>query len=292
MTELGYEIPRKTGYLMVELALQDGLGTVYRFTDYTSDVQDQDGNTYTSLPTLSVILPPSTGTLDKTPAQITAAPLSASAVFARAVSFEAWVEVEVTIREAMASFVSDFGGAGPYTFEATLFKGRLTKAVANPGGQEDAIRLEVVPIKGRMDVELGIVAGPTCPWTFRQSPCGAEALAATQEVNVTVASIDGLVLTVSVAPTPGSPVSGDIYRNGCLFNAADGVEIAIESWSSSAGTVFKLRKPPPASWVSASILAKPGCPKASADCTRWNQTANFGGSMIAAPNWHPVNEAP
>lgn len=293
MTDLGFEIARKTSYLLVEFAVQDGLGTAYRFTDYTADVTGSDGNTYTASPLLDVQLPPITGTLDSTPAVVTAK-TSVSAFFSRISGGEPYPPVIVTISEAATSYASDYDGAGPYASEVVLFKGRMTRTVRNPGGREDAVRIDVQTIKGRLLPSLGIVGTPTCPLTFRQSPCGAEALAATQEVYCTISSIDGVTVTVSVAPTPGSPVSGDIYRFGSLLNEADGIEIGIEAWDSGGTTTeFQLRRPPPADWSGASVLVKPGCDKSAGTCNdRWAQIANFSGTLIKAPNWHPVYEAP
>lgn len=285
------ELARKLGHWLVTFSLQDGLSTVYRFTTATSDQTDLSGNTYTSLPSMAIELPESTGALESRPARITV-PTSAHSLFTRLGEGTAFVPVIVRIAEHVEAFAADYQAVVPAATEVTHLKGRLDQVVLNAGGRSGILRIEVVPQKGRLNVPLGIPATPQCQWTFRKGGCGAEAAAAAEEQLVTVASIAGLVLTIdSLGGVPG--VGGDIFRRGTIRNATDGVEIGIRSWSySGAPTVFYMMEVPPSSWVGQTVRLKPGCRGSLTECQAWGQEENFLGLGIKLPNYHPVPEVP
>lgn len=289
LSAAAHEAPRKRPYWRVSFALDDGLLTVYRFTDLDEDVQDSAANTYTSVPSMEIKLPEATGTLDQKPATIEV-PVSAHAFFSRLSGGEAMPPVEVSIWEVVEIYADD-PVITPETSEVYHFKGRLTRTVQNAGGRSDSVRFEVVTIKGRLSAQQGISATPTCALIFRAAPCGAEAAAAAEEQLVTIDSIDGtLVNILALGFTPGVP--GDIFQRGVMLNEADGIAIGIRVWKLATPTEFFLVRPPPADWDGVQVRILPACNRSLAACQDWGQEENFLGAGIAIPNWHRVHEIP
>lgn len=289
LSAAAHEAPRKRPYWRVSFALDDGLLTVYRFTDLDEDVQDDDANTYASVPSMEIRLPEASGTLDQKPAAIEV-PVSAHAFFARCAGGEAMPPVEVSIWEVVEIYADD-PVITPETSQVYHFKGRVTRTVKNAGGRSDSLRLEAVTIKGRLNVQQGIPATPTCALIFRALPCGAEAAAAAEEQTVTVDSIDGTLVNILALGFPPG-VAGDVFHRGVMLNEADGIAIGIRLWKLATPTEFYLVRPPPADWDGASVKILPACNRSLANCQDWGQEENFLGAGIAIPNWHRVHEIP
>lgn len=285
------EAPRKLNAWLVEFLVQDGLaagGTPYRFTDSTSDATDEEGNTYTSVPSLEVRLPPMTGVLDNKPCAIEA-PTGAHAFFSRVAQDAPCPVVTVNVREQITAYAGDTAYAG-LAFEAYHFHGRMSETVRNANGRSDSVRIEAVSLKGRMGVPLGVPATPECQWIFRQAPCGADAAAELQEQTTYVTAIDGTELTTTGI---GRPTLGDnLYERGYVLNEIDGVTIDIRIWARATATRVVLVEPPPATWLGQLVRLMPGCRGTTADCAMWGQTGKFGGMGIKIPNYHPVYEIP
>lgn len=272
----------KQSFVLLELRHGDPAAPTYqRYTDQNSDVAAL-GAQWSSRPDMSVRVPPNVGMLADKALEVT---MKVEAGFLDQVSSgEPHSPVRVRLMEAHAP------AGGAEVLEVThLFRGWLSKAKRNPGGQTESVLLTCATARSRMDVDLGIPATHLCQWTFGGRGCFLDL--DTVDEQGTLTAVSGVDATVTGLADHSADPTGRYWHKGYL--EVDGLRITVRDWQQSAPTLFRLAKPPPARWVGATVRAVPGCDKSVATCRdRWNREQFFSGIGMAIPAYHPAFESP
>ena len=161
-----------------------------------------------------------------------------------------------------------------------LWTGRMTVLEVNPDKRKNVYRLTVAgPKWGYEETPCGAICLSTCIWGFGGAMCLKD-VDALEETD-TVASIDGLVVTLTTGLTTGS---FDRWLRGHL--RIGGLALAITE-TITDGIEFRLLRQPPSVWVGATVTARPGCPKTLAGCRLWSNEARFAALGYAMPDADP-----
>lgn len=174
--------------------------------------------------------------------------------------------------------VSTLGGSEFHTY----FLGRVARVTRNPNAEEgDRVSFVCYPLTKLLDVSLGLLVTPQCPYTF-----GGKLCKAIKRVEyVLLRSMSGRVATI--APPQAQEVGR--YVNGYITQSSDpGVQIPIRGWDPSEPTRLLLRRRPPPSWIGSVITMVEGCGKTGAACDEKGNTRNHGGSGRKIPPYNPL----
>jgi hypothetical protein len=279
-------LPKKQHYYLVEFAYGASAGTGLRYTNSTSD-RTYAGQTYTSLPKLSVEPPSNTGGIDEGTLKIEA-PADAHALFAALVNGEPHSPVFVTLRQVLAPLQDD-GGSDEVLALCVLW--RVAKATKNPSKKRGIVRLEATGAKADMKVSLGLPANYQCAWTLFGNGCDL-AVVSDGGTLTTIDATDNKKVTITgVSVTVPGATPGKTFHRG--YVERDGLRVEIRDWSSGASTIFHLVRKPPAAWVGQTVTVYAGCDKTIETCRdRWDNEARFQGCGYAIPDYHPHFEAP
>lgn len=279
------DLTAKEQILLVDFAYGDGFATHTRLALWSADVT-YDGNTYTGALDMSVELPERDGGLEARSCVIELAKANASAWLTRLGDGLPHSGVKVVVLQLARQLSVDAVGVDETEEVTYLFRGRVRRRVANPGGQKDAIRIEVQDVRGRMALPAGIIVDPECSWPFAGNGCQVDPAPWTQAA--TIASLVGTQLTLSTTLTDLS--SGeDVYTLGHV--EVDGLRIEINRFSWSTPTILDLAQRPPQSWSGASASVKPGCKRTLAACTFYGNVARRAASGKLVPDYHPSVDA-
>jgi hypothetical protein len=280
---MAVDLTKKFAYLLAEFTYHT---SAVRYTDYTSDVTDVAGNTYTSTPSMAIVdLPAVGGALEARPLKLE---LPSNAFTSALANGEPHAPVTVVLRAAIKEFSIDSKAATATDRELVLFRGRVVRGVRNLNGRTDSIRLEAIATKGRLAIPLGIAATPTCRWPFAGEICGVDTSAFQQ--STTVDAIDGARITAGAAFTDHGDAT--LYHRG--YVERNGLRIHVRHYDGNVNTRhLYLAERVPAAWLSQTVTVHPGCDHTAATCdARWSNIARFGGMGVAIPNYHPVHEVP
>lgn len=269
--------PAKKSYTVVTF-IQADTGRI--FTNWTGQVPNA---TYVPM---ELELAPNSGSLDEKPSMIT---------FPRGV--DAWLDGLVSGQKVAPTnvLISEWQvGIGPgasQNEEIPRGRYRLARGVRNPDRRSGIARLELLSLKGRLNVPLGIPATPRCAWTLGDKTCKASVTEETGEVQ----AIAGKKLTLSGSASTvvtGKPDNRYWHRGVITF---EGLSIGIREWDEDGADPysFELLAEPPASWAGEVVTLRPGCDKLPGTCdSRFGNLENFGGVGIKIPSYQPVLETP
>lgn len=277
----------KTHYHLVALAYGADAATVERYTDWSRDVT-YDSETWASVPSLALTLPPNTGGLEEQALVVEFPDGLASALLQALAAGEPTSPVYVTVIHASLPLA---GESGDPDYLVTCDRFEVAKASRRRG----LVRLEAVSVKADLRVQLGLAATVECQWTLFGRGCGLDRAAHAETVTLAgIDSDDGKQVTLTghshPATAPGG-TPGKFWDGGYLER--EGLKIAIREWSASNPSVFQLRRRPPASWEGEEALLVPGCDKSIETCrARWDNEEHFAGSGFAVPDHHTVYEEP
>lgn len=300
-------LPRNNVYHMVlfEFAPTYVEGVSYqeeRFTDWTAEVEDGDGNIYTPCPAMSIKFPANTGALEEKPVSVEM-PVDASdeGLFYALSGHEPMGPCYVTITRAVLPLPDD--SAWEQVVDVCV-RYRVRKVTKRPGGKRGIVKIEAAGTKANLPVLMGIAATPECQWTLFGRGCGVvdpdtghpiqsegtlDAIDADDFKKVTITGLDD-VGDLALGDTPG-----DFWTRGYITSNVGvhaGARIPIRMWSASDPTTFYLARKPPAEWVGESVLVVPGCDKLYATCVgRYDNAENFAGAGVAIPARHPSYES-
>jgi hypothetical protein len=259
----------------VAVTLQWGAGGVahtFRYCSWSSDVTNTAvGFTYLSEPKLTVETEAQHGGISDVP-YVVKLPATRDPATTLCRPY-AHAPVAVTVEE-MDPFV-------PTREPFVLFKGRVSKATKNPGGQRGMARLEVAGWRSLLQYPLGMTCRRQCQWAFGDHNC-CYPLPTVQQVGI-VSIVNGTLLTASTLTSPRA----HYWTNGTA--EYDGLVLDITDGSSPSGLLMK--QPPPPEWVGGAVLFTPGCDKeltSSNGCRAWNNEPRFGGFGIAIPTYNPL----
>jgi len=190
---------------------------------------------------------------------------------ARLAEGERLAEVQVEIRQVDPTAPA----AAP-----VLWLGWVRKAVRNPSGHADRVRLECGGLKSRLDgVLAGLRATSLCGWVLGARHCHVDLDALSE--SATVVAITGATLTVSglTTTTTGHWARGYARLGDSRITIRD----------DAAGTSIVLDRPPPSDWAGATITLTPGCDKSENQClNKFNNIARFGGCGARMPLANPL----
>ena len=249
-----------------------------KITDSDQDETSRQLGTFTSTPSLQLNLPENSASLDDIPLEIVVDSGASSLFSGLAAGVHAPVEVQVW--EEILSATSD---VDPERF--LHFRGQVSRATRNPGGQRGTVRLEVLGIKTMLEGTLGIPCTNQCAWQLGDQNGQADVTRATGTI-LTVEFPRMVTLSVTL-----DYVDPTYWERGWLEVA--GLRIGIRKWVSTDSNVFHLTEQPPASWVGASVILLPGCDKTIETCrSRWDNEEFFGGFGYSIPSYDPLYESP
>jgi hypothetical protein len=274
------DLTAKDQVLLVDFSYGASFATHTRLALWSEDVS-YGGNTYTSALDMAVDLPERDGGLE-----------ARSCVIELAKANAAWLDrladglphspVKVVVLHLTRQLSLD-GVAVDDAEEVTyLFRGRIRRRVANPGGEANAVRIEVQDVRGRMSLPAGIVVDPECAWPFAGNGCQVDP--APYEQTRTIDSISGNQITLASALT-NSWSSVDVYTLGHV--EVDGLRIEIRSFSWGSATLLQLAKRPPDAWDGASATIRPGCKRTLTACTFYANVERRIALGKAIPDYHP-----
>jgi len=174
----------------------------------------------------------------------------------------------------------------PVLTRRVLFKGRIGKIKANPGGRASLVSANLNGVKAELNqVRLGIPATPTCQWAFGGEQCGYDKEATKQTGEVL--SI-GSPERVSVRLSVGSGTSpNNRYKRGII--KVGGLLLTIrKSYDDGFFDLFKV--PPP--WI-VGLPAElfEGCDKQYSTCVQFQRQHRFMGLGIRIPDRQPLFES-
>lgn len=262
------EDPTKGAYYLVEFRYGD---TIRRYTNAHRDI-DYLGVTFSSVPTISVDIPTSTGGVREDDFHVM---LPRAGTFAREMaSGVPFPPVRMIVRELVV--------ARNDTIADVIHDGQCQVVVANPEGKDGMYRVSSQTIKSRLGVKMGIPATVTCQHVFGlSSDCGIDETAIQQNVTITRIQPGGLVVQVATI-TVSTP-----WTNGYL--SLEGLRIKIRDYA--GGTSLATTVAPPPSWQGRTVLATPGCRKTWDACgSDWANQTQFLGMGVAIPQYHPLLE--
>jgi len=267
MTTLGSS--EKGSQLFLKLTYGDPADpTIIRLAQYTKD-QHLGEELFTACPELEV-----------RPVEISGVLSDKSLVFMGRLSLAGGFFDNVSNGQPFSPIFADLwekleGTEGQPTRVLKLFRGRVTRVTRNYQNPERVL-IEVLTIKQRIDMPLGIPANPQCAWVFGGRQC--RVVVPTSEG--TVDGIDGKTITI----TGLDAVSDRTWHRG--YVQRNGLRILIREWVS--GTAFELVREPPADWDGEDVTVFAGCDKSIETCrARWDNEANFGGFGYAIPAYSP-----
>lgn len=226
-----------------------------------------DGDTYAATPTAELETAALTGAASDDAWLLT---VPAAGLAARLADGERMAEVSVEIREADPT---DLASA------PVRWYGWVRRAVKNPNGEPDRVRLECGGIKSRLDgVICGLRATSLCGWVLGARHCHID-LDDWRETG-TVTDITGTVVTLTglTTTTAGHWSRGYAQRGETRITIRD----------DGAGTIT-LDRPPPADWAGETLTLTPGCDKTEDTCrTKFDNIARFGGCGARMPLANPL----
>lgn len=279
---MAFRDPSREGYLLLTFE-QNAVS--YRYTDWADQIALAAG-TFTPVPSLQVTLPPNTGTLQPEPVKVEF-PIGKVAFLDGLVDGSPQAAVMLHLREVTVS-TGPISTAGCSLGQAlNLGRYRLARGVRNADRRAGVGRLELLPLKARLNARLGIAATPRCAWTLGDKSCQA----AVVEETATIAAISRKRITLT-NPADAAVVTGKpakYWHRGSARVA--GLSLDIRDWVNDSYGIELVREPP-ASWLGATVTLRPGCDNTVATCNdRWANLENFGGFGIAIPARSVIGEA-
>jgi len=264
--------------------------TVYRYTDWSSDVSDDEGLggssfTFTSTPSMEIRLGLLTGTLDDKMHEII---LSRNSFFDRISDGTPHAPVKVIVWEIIDSTAA----SGPTRI--MHFRGRLASSVRNYEGNSDRVKLEISTMKLALKTRAGMPANDHCENVFGDDSIESGAAGKQCTVDLgplrttgTLTAITGKNVTITGVTTPAEPTGTRYWHRGHV--EYDGTRIQIRDWLHAAATSFDLMNFPPQEWINKTVTLTPGCDHTRAVCSaRWSNIANFNGFGILIPSKNPT----
>lgn len=249
-----------------------------KITDSDQIETSRQLGTFTPTPSLQLNLPENSASLDDIPLEIVVDSGVSSLFSDLAAGVHAPVEVQVW--EEILSATSD---VDPERF--LHFRGQVSRATRNPGGQRGTVRLEVLGIKTMLEGTLGIPCNNQCVWQLGDQNCQTDVLADSTEI-LTVGF--PRLITIFNAFTF---VDSTYWERGWI--EVEGLRIGIRKWISSDDRTFHLTEQPPASWAGKTATFYPGCDKTIETCrSRWDNEEFFGGFGYSIPSYDPLYESP
>lgn len=284
-------LPAKSSFVLVKMFYVGTSGLAYvRFTTHASNVLHDEGAggsdfTFVSAPDMKVGEVRLDGTTEDRPLEIEFTEAT-HAIFERLTDGTPHAPVYVRVWEVQNP------GEGDEVL-MLLFRGRLSRAVRNYGGQGGRTMLEFSTPKVRLGVPLGMQANHHCVNIFgddsrdsgnpgTQCTIDLSGLSSTG----TVTAIQGKRLSLSGVTTPGGRAR--YWHKGSV--EIGGTRIQIREWTSASPAHFHLANFPPQEWDGQIVTLYPGCDLSIATCREWSNEDNFNGFGIEIPSRNPTYE--
>lgn len=257
--------------VLVEFRYGDPLAPSFaRYTNWTEDIPFGVG-LFQATPSMRLVLAANRGLPGDDVSQVVLPKDSFTLALS---SGEPFSRVTATISELSAS---DSGASDA----RILVSGRVKTATRNYQGLRGVVHVEIQGLKPELEVPLGMVAMPSCQWTFTERGCFVPktGLAKTGAISAIAAA------EVTITGLPAQ--SGKYWHRGYVERA--GVRVGIRDWSSSEPEHFVLTREPPSSWLAQAVTVFPGCDRTIDTCrSRWNNEQHFGGFGAAMPDYDPL----
>lgn len=270
----------KDSYLMVEFRYGPPKNSFFkRYTDWTLDVVDNQGNTYSSVPAMDVRLPERVGTLNDMPLQVD---LPFDDFTDWILSGEPLSPIYVTVKEKIITEAEQV--------EDRHFVGRAKRYIKYPQGNRKKLSILCGTWKSNLLVPLGFPCDQQCVWTVGDKNCQAPGFKAAQAEGL-IEEIDGTQVKITGLPGHGDDPTKHFWENGRIQK--DGIRIVIRSWHHDTPTIFELFESPPAAWLNTEVTVVPGCDYRVKTCDlRWHNLEHFMGPGIAIPAHAPNLQVP
>lgn len=238
------------------------------------------GNTFESVPSLSVDLGEQTSTLEDRNTTIDISK-----------KFEPFATLASGAKHARVKvLVQQINPLDPTTLR-DLFFGFIGKVTKNPGGRAGLVRATCTGVKSQLQqIRMGIPATTECQWQFAGHGCEVDRSAHTYVGTVSAIgdpSHNSVTLTLPGVTTPATELANAFFRRGQVV--VDGLPIPIRA--SREDGRFDLFQIPPASWLGKACTLLPGCDKRLLTCRNvWLNEERFLGLGIAIPPKNPLFE--
>jgi hypothetical protein len=275
--------PEKESYLFVELRHGDSQATVERYTDWQRDVSG-----FKSTPLMEVDIQPNGGEFVEREHKIV---LPLDQFTDRLSDGLPHSPVYVKVEERTAGLI-----AGQAGIILTLLRGQVKRVVRNYQRRRNMVAIQVLPIKSRLDIPLGLQVN-TQDEARLFGPMSGLVQSSFEELGQ-IASLNGRVATISAnaaieTPTAPGGTNDRFWERGWLEK--DGLKINVLTWNRlSDPKVFVLRDRPPANWVLAgasSILFVPGTHGTIEDARDvWDDEEHFLGLGYGMLGYNPLYE--
>lgn len=271
--------PAKTSALLVEFRTGLNFSEIYRYTDWTSDL-DLDGTpTFVSVPTIQYEPSENNGSLSERPTEISF-PRNIDDFMAKLAAGQPLARTSISIREV--HFDARTREVGEILY---FFYGMVQLVINNPRGKTEQVLLQCIPHKSRINAVLGLVANHECNNTLYGPGCWVHKPSFTDAG--TVDAIDGKVITLSGHDAKGE----NFYHRGWMER--DGVSIIIRKFNFIFPNVFHLTRNPPEEWLGQEVDIVAGCDLSAGTCIiRFDNEEHFNGTAIAVPDYNPIIEDP
>ncbi len=266
----------KQGLILVEFAhgalAPDG-PYFERYTDYTSDVVDEHGIRWKSVPEMLIELAENTGVFEEGPTKIQT--VRKDTFLDRISNGQPHAKTHVMILERTL--------ATPYRKQQARFMGLIETTRRNVAGVEDAIEINCRTDKDlEMNRSMGTMATEFCDNRFGDGVCGVPLTLDTG----TVIQVQGhrlRIVGLNPAPRQHWYVGGYVEHRG--------LRIKIKS-NAQGGDYFLLVRPVPVWWKDQQVTVVNGCRKTIFACREYENESQFKGIGIGMPTHNPNFEQP
>lgn len=280
MTNRAIEQSEKFTYQLVRFSWDNG-GEIVAYTDWTSDILDDDGVTYLSRPTMEVKIPKNTGDLSD---EVATVDMSREDGFLTDMTNGiAHATVLMTVSEIARPTT-----AAPSRTTSVTFQGEITLASRSVNGRKNNVKLTAMSPKALTKVTMGKSCGIQCFNNLGDGRCQVDMSNGANSFLRTLNAINGRIVTISMGAI-ANPSPKYFHRGWILFG---GLRIMIRDWNSSDPNVFLLVRQPPASWLGQTVFVSSGCDKSRETCDdRYGNLEHFNGVGIAMPGYLPILES-
>jgi hypothetical protein len=286
VTNRAIEQNEKSSYQLIRFTWNEdgqvGPAGEQNYTDWTSEITDDEGFTYEPRPTMEVKIPKNTGDLgDET---LTIDMTLEEGFLTDMTNGLPHATVTCTVSE-----ISRPTSAGPQRSTSVTFQGTVVLATRNANGRRNNVRLTAKTPKAlTAGVAIGQPCNIQCGNNFGDARCGLSLALGANAFFVTIQAINGRTITTSV-PNQLNPSAKYFHRGWIRYG---GLRIMIRDWNDSAPTTFVLVRQPPAEWLGKSVLATSGCDKSVETCRdRYDNEEHFNGPGFAMPGYLPIFES-
>lgn len=260
------------------ISFDSGAAGSLKITNLATDITIASGigaGSYVSFPEFNYRLPERSGGFEEKPLEIEIPAIND--YLDKLVTGYAFAPTTIDVYDYL---FDDVNGEDPEIRH--LYRGRLQTATSNYHQNHDLIKMSVMNDKGRLAMALGVSCHVQCSWVLGDDTCKATVIS----LGLTVATINGTVMTTTTSPDPGTYPSR-LFNKG--YVQKDDIRILIREWIS--GSLFLLAKPPPISWVGEAVTVFSGCDRSLSTCIgTYDNQLRFGGLGYRMSAHNPIYE--